>query len=134
MLYATLDGRARCRACGRFARLDMLSRWMISIVLAVLLPAILLYGGFFYSGHLYLVSMLVILGAWRFLSWLGLPFLTLEAARGGASLDRRSDALTLAVLAVVALVLDGHMSSRFEVEGTPENRTEVAPALKRNAQ
>ena len=134
MLYATLDGRVRCAVCGRFARLDMLSRWMISLVLAVLLPAILLYGGFFYSGHLFIVSMLVILGAWRFLSWIGLPFLTLEPATRVTSLPRRGDALILGVLVVVALLLDAHMSSRFEPEESAGNRTEVAPALQRNAQ
>ena len=135
MLHATLDGRAQCRVCGRFARLDLLSRWMISIVLAVLLPMVLLYGGFFYSGHLFIVSMIVILGAWRLLSWLGLPFLSLEAAGNHAAASRKSDVWTLAVLFIPALVLDGYMASRIDADSAkPQNTSEVASSFKRDAQ
>src|SRR5690349_21461895 len=60
ILLATLDGRVQCPVCGRMARLDLMSRWMILCVLALSLPALLLYGGVFYSGHLFVVSMFII--------------------------------------------------------------------------
>ncbi len=47
ILYAPLDGTARCRVCGRIARLDLFSRWMISCAIAVILPALLLLLGAF---------------------------------------------------------------------------------------
>jgi len=61
ILYAPLDGTARCRVCGRFARLDLFSRWMISCAIAVILPALLLYWELFYSRHLFVISILFML-------------------------------------------------------------------------
>src|SRR4051812_2927814 len=78
ILYAPLDGSARCRACGGFARFDMFSRWVLSVLIAIALPALLLASGMFYSGHLLLGSMLIIFGAWRAFAWAGLPLLSLE--------------------------------------------------------
>jgi hypothetical protein len=116
MLYATLDGVARCRACGRFARLDLVSRWMISCVLAVLVPNVLLYGGIFYSGHLFVVSMVMIYGAWGLLSFIGFPVLSLEPAAAESSIDRPKSILTMAVLLVAAIVIDSYIASKFETE------------------
>src|SRR3712207_8242613 len=88
LLYAPLDGTARCRVCGRFARLDLFSRWMISCAVAVLLPAVLLYWELFYSGHLFAVSLLVILVAWRVLTALLFPVLALEEVAARSGVDR----------------------------------------------
>ncbi len=117
MMCATLDGGARCRICGRIARLDLISRLMISCVLAIVLLPVFMYGGIFYSGHLFLISVVFVLGGWRILSSAGLPFLALEAVAGRASIDRRQSILILVLLLVVAIALDGFMSSRFEGDG-----------------
>jgi hypothetical protein len=94
---------------------------MISIVLAILLPHVLLYGGVFYSGHLFVISISIVLGAWRILSFFGLPFLTLEVAAGHSSIDRRQSLLILAALLAAAIMLDRYMSSRFESDNALEN-------------
>lgn len=127
MLYAALDGTAPCRACGRAARLDLLSRWMISCVLALILPTVLLYGGVFYSGHLFLVSIFVILGGWRILSLVGFPLLTLEAA-GDSAIDRRQSIVMLVVMLVIMIIMDGYMSSRFDSDNAPENGSSPSAA------
>ena len=114
IFYATLDCAARCRICGRPARLDVTSRWLVSCVIALLLPAILLMAGIFYSGHLLFISIVIVLGAWRLLCLLGLPLLALEPVPGNVSLDRMQSILTLAALLAAALVLDVYMASRFE--------------------
>ena len=114
MLHAVIDGAARCRACGRDARLDTLTRWMMSCVLAILLPMVLFFFGVFYSGHLFVVSMSIIFSAWAVLSVVGFPFLTLEAARTGTAVDRSKSVWLLAALFVAALVIDGFIRARFE--------------------
>lgn len=121
MLYATLDGTAQCRACGRIARLDLMSRWVLSCMIAIVLPTILLYGGVFYSGHLFVISMFIILGTWRLLSLLGFPYLKLEEAAGSSALDRRQSILMLAVLLAGAITIDAFMSSRFDSDNAPES-------------
>ena len=113
MLYASLDGTAPCPVCGQVARLDLLSRWLISCVIALVLPIILLHGQVFYSGHLFFVSIVVVLGGWRILSFVGLPIFALETADGTA-IDRRHSLWILAVLIAAAMIFDGFMSSRFE--------------------
>lgn len=113
MLHALIDGAARCRSCGRGARLDTLTRWLMSCVLAIILPMLLLFGGVFYSGHLFVISMFIILGAWAVLSVVGFPFLTLEAAAGMA-VDRSKSIWILAALFVAAIVIDGIIRARFE--------------------
>ena len=114
MLHAVIDGAARCRACGRSARLDTLTRWLMSCVLAIVLPMLLLFGGVFYSGHLFLISMFIIFSAWAILSLVGFPFLTLEAAAAGAAVERSKSLLILAALLVAAIVIDGYIRTRFE--------------------
>ena len=115
MLYASIDGTARCRACGRVARLDLLSRWMISCVIALVLPALLLYGNIFYSGHLFVVSLVTIVVGWRVLSLLAFPLLTLEVAPGNFTLQRRQSIFLAIVMLLVAAIIDGFMASRFEL-------------------
>jgi hypothetical protein len=128
MLYAALDGTARCRVCGRAARLDMLSRWLLSCVLAVLLPAALLYANVFYSGHLYVFSIVVVLGAWRALSILGLPYLTLEAVPERTDVDRKASAFALGAMLLAAVLLDGFIASRIDAEMARESAREVSAA------
>ena len=114
ILYATMDGTAQCRACGQIARLGMGSRWLLSCVIAILLPPALLYGGLFYSGHLFVACLVLVLGAWRILSFITFPFLALEAVAGGRRIDRKQSIPVLALLLVAAIILDIFMSSRFE--------------------
>jgi hypothetical protein len=116
ILYAPLDGTARCRACGRFARFDMFSRWVLSCLIAVSLPALMLVWGIFYSGHLLLFCVLAIFGVSRVLAWAGLPLLALEPVASQLPLDRRQSIIILAALVVGALALDGFIASRFESE------------------
>jgi hypothetical protein len=119
MLRATLDGAAQCRVCGRSARLDLLSRWMISCVLAVLLPNVLLYGGVFYSGHVLVFSMFIVYAGWAALSFVGFPFLTLEAV-AAPSRDRSHSLLLMGVLLVAAIIMDGFIASRIEADNAHE--------------
>jgi hypothetical protein len=114
VLYATVGGAARCSACGCVARLDFWIRWIFSCVLALVLFYTLLFGGLFYSGHLFLISIFLTLGTWAMLSWIGFPFLALEAAPLATALDRRQSALLLAAVLVSALIIDGYMRTRFE--------------------
>jgi hypothetical protein len=120
ILYAPLDGTARCRVCGRLARLDLFSRWIISCVIAVILPGLLLYWELFYSGHLFLVSMFVILTAWRVLTVLAFPLLALEEVATRSGVNKKQSFVILAILFSAAMVIDGFMSSRFETEQAGE--------------
>jgi len=113
MLHAVIDGAARCRACGHSARLDTLTRWVMSCVLALLLPTVLLFFGVFYSGHLFVISMFIIFSAWAVLSVVGFPFLTLEVA-ARTVVDRSKSMWILAALFVAAFVIDGFIRARFE--------------------
>jgi CXXC-20-CXXC protein len=117
---ASLDGTIRCPACGRSARLDTLSRWIISCIIALLIPALFLYGGVFYGGHFFIFCILVTMGAWRALTFITFPFLTLESA-APASFDRKHGILTLVALALTAIVLDGYMAARINAEDAKEN-------------
>ena len=120
MICASLDGTIRCRACGRSARLDTLSRWVISCIIALLTPAFFLYGGVFYGGHFFIFCILVTVGAWRALTFITFPFLTLEPT-APAVFDRKHGILTLVALALTAIVLDGYMASRINAEDAKEN-------------
>lgn len=127
MLYSPLDGTLLCRACGRVARLDIFSRWAISCMIAIILSSVLLWGGFFYSGHLFVVSMFIILGVWRTLSYLGMPAFALEAVDDRFTLDRRHSLIALAVLLIAAVMFDGFMASLFEPDsGLEDTRTTSA--------
>ena len=114
MLHAAIDGAMRCRDCGRLARLDLFSRWVVSIMIAITLPGVLLYGDVFYSGHLFVISMIIIFTAWRGMSWLGLPFFGLEAAEGQSPLRPSQSIFIVSLLLVAALVIDVFMASRFD--------------------
>src|SRR5438105_11434275 len=113
MLYASLDGASKCRACGKLARLDLLSRWMLACMLAIILPMVLLYGNVFYSGHLFVVSLVVILCAWRLLSVIGMPILNLELVPRAMCLDQRQSIMTLALIVIAAAIMHGFMAYRI---------------------
>ena len=87
---------------------------MISCVIAILLPAALLYGNVFYSGHIILISTFLVLGAWRILSFIAFPFLSLEVVARGRSLDRAESILILVLLLTATIVLDGFIASRID--------------------
>jgi len=120
LLYANLDGTARCRACGRTARVDPFGRWIISCLLVMVLATLLLYCGLFYSGHLFLISIVFVLGGWRALSWSFAHILTLEPVPEGSPFDRKNGVVVFVVLLVAAIAIDGVMSSRFEPEDAQE--------------
>ena len=124
MLYASLDGGVKCRACGKIARLDLLSRWMLAIMLAIILPMVLLYGNVFYSGHLFIVSLAVILIAWRLLSVIGMPILGLEEAPRGLCMNHRQSVFTLTLIVTAALAMDGFMAYRIDAD---EARAKAQP-------
>ena len=116
LLSASVDGTARCRFCGRVARLDVFSRWVISCVLAVVVSTALLYGGVFYSGHLFLISLVMIMAAWAGLCAIAFPVLALEPTADAAPITHRQSLTIVAVLLAGAMVIDGFMSARFEPE------------------
>jgi hypothetical protein len=116
-LYATLDGLAQCRFCGEAARLDLFSRWILACVVSLVLSAVLLYGGLFYSGHLFVISISIIFSAWAVLCWVGFPLLSLEAVPRASPLDRSKAVLILVALLVAATLIDSFMASRFEPGG-----------------
>ena len=134
MLYANLDGTARCRACGRTARVDLFGRWIISCVLVMVLATLLLYCGLFYSGHLFLVSIVFVLGGWRVLSCVFAPILTLEPVPEGSPFDRRNGVVVFFVLLVAAVTIDVVMSSRFEEEEVQQAREDRQPPRSANSE
>ncbi|MGZ5120232.1 MAG: hypothetical protein ACXWIH_29325 [Burkholderiales bacterium] len=130
MLYATLDGMAQCHCCGRLARLDLLSRWVISCVLAILVPNVLLYGGLFYSGHLFVISIVIIYGAWALLSFFGFPFLTLEVVTTESSIDRPKSILLLAALLMAAIVIDSFIAAKIDSDNARDSGRAASAALR----
>ena len=120
-LGAGLDGTAKCRACGQVARLDAMSRFFVTGVLVLLLWMILLYGNILFSGYLFIFSTIVIFGGWRLLTAAALPLITLEKAPRGTCLDRRQSVFILAIMIVVALVIDGLMSYRSDADKAHAN-------------
>jgi hypothetical protein len=116
MLAANLDGRAKCPACGQLARLDSMSRCLLACMLALLLWMLLLHGNIFDSGYLFLFSTIVIVSGWRLLCAAALPLLTLEKAPSGASFNRRQSIVTLAILIMTSVVMDGLMSYRSDAD------------------
>ena len=108
----------------------MFSRWLLSCLIALALPAFLLTWGIFYSGHLLLVSMIVIFGASRVLAWAGLPLFALEAVPPHVPLDRRQSAIILASLIITAIVLDGFIASKFESEDAASSPRPASAAYK----
>ena len=122
-VYAALDGSTTCGGCGKLSRLDAFGRWTISCVIALVLPSVLLYGGVFYSGHLFVVSIFFVFGAWRALSVIAFPFLALEALPDRTPLGRKPSIALAALLLVGAVTIDGFMASRFE---QPEGHVDAA--------
>jgi len=121
IMFATPEGVVRCPACGRMARLDLLGRWLISCAIAMILSTILLYGGFFYSGHLFLISIVVIFGSWAALSWVAFPCLMLEPAEDQIILERKHSTLIAALILVLAIGFDSFLASLFEPESGQEH-------------
>ena len=129
LLSTALDGTAQCRSCGQVVRLDVFSRWLLSCVIALILPGVLLYGDLFYSGHLFIISLVFIFAAWAALTWVCCPILTLEPATTGRPIDRTTGVLILVVLLAAAGIIDNFMASRFDVPDKLESTraTSVAP-------
>ena len=126
MLYSGLDGRVACPACDELACLDQTSRCLVTGVLALFLWMLLLHGDFFYSDCLFIVSTIVIVIGWRLLCAAGLPLLTLEKAPGHGSFDRRQNLVTLAILIVTAVAIDGLMAYRSDADKRHATATSVS--------
>ena len=94
---------------------------MLSCLLAILLPAVFLYAGVFYSGHFFVILIVMVLGAWRIFCFLGFPLLTLEPVTRGSPIDRRESVLILVVLVATSVLLDSYMSSRFDGDDELQN-------------
>ena len=54
-----------------------------------------------------------IFGGWVVLSYIGFPFLTLEAFDGGAPIDRKAGVVVMLILVAAAMMFDAFMWSRF---------------------
>jgi hypothetical protein len=126
LVSSALDGTAECRACGQPVRLDVFSRWLLSCVIALILPGLLLYGDLFYSGHLFVISLIFVFVAWAALSWLCSPILALEPASTGRPIDRTTGMLILVVLLAAAGIIDNFMAARFEAEAVESTRASNA--------
>jgi hypothetical protein len=132
MLRATLHGSTRCRWCSRALRLDLPSRWILSCMVAILVPNALLYGNVFYSGHLFLVSIFLIYAGMGILAFLGSPLLALEVAPTSSPLDRRQTAVLAGVVLVAAMVIDGFIASKIDSDNAMENERSPS-AVQRNS-
>lgn len=121
MVSTTMGGTAQCRVCRQTARLDLLSRWVMSCAIALILSSVLIYGGVFYSGHLFLISIFVIFGAWALLCWVAFPFLMLEPTGHGAPLSLRQSLFIVGVILVAAGAFDNFLASRFESDEPQEH-------------
>jgi hypothetical protein len=126
LVSTALDGTAQCRSCSQAVRLDMFSRWLLSCVIALILPGVLLYGDLFYSGHLFVVSLVFVFVAWAALSWVCCPLLTLERAPTGRPIDRKTGMLILVVLLAAAGIIDNFMAARFDAEALETTRASNA--------
>jgi hypothetical protein len=85
-------------------------------MLAMLLWMLLLHGNIFDSGYLFLFSTIVIVGGWRLLCATALPLLTLEKVAGSACFNHRQSIVTLAILILTSIVMDGLMSYRSDAD------------------
>jgi hypothetical protein len=119
-----LEGTGQCRKCGQSVRLDLFSRWVMSCAIALTLPAVLLYGDLFYSGHLFVASFIFIFVAWAALAWLCCPALALErTTTSGPPIDRATGMLIVVVLLAAAGIIDNFMAARFETEPVEQTRS-----------
>ena len=109
LVSTALDGTAQCRACGQPVRLDVFSRWLLSCVIALILPGVLLYGDLFYSGHLFVISLVFVFAAWTALSWVLCPLFTLERATTGRPIDRTTGILILENSSAISLAANSRM-------------------------
>lgn len=116
ILCMSLDGKAKCLACGALARLDQMSRCLLTGVLALLLWLLLLHGDIFYSGYLFVFSMSVIVIGWRLLCAVAFPLLSMEIVPAQTRFDRRQNMVMLATLIVTAIVIDGLLSYRSDAD------------------
>ena len=114
LVYTALEGSGPCRLCGRSARLDMFSRWLLACAIALSLSSLLLYCNLFYSGHLFVISCVFIFAAWGALAWLCSPIITLERAPTEPRIDRTTGMLVLVVMIAAAGIFDIFMAARFE--------------------
>ena len=90
-----------------------------------MLPAVLLYGDIFYSGHLFLFSVFFVLGAWRLLCVIAFPLLTLETIPERTPINRRQAMFLAGAMLIAMLAIDGFMASKFEKgEGYADAATE----------
>ena len=127
LVSTALDGTTQCPSCGQVVRLDMFSRWLLSCAIALILPGVLLYGDLFYSGHLFVVSLVFVFAAWTLLSWLCSPLLTLERAPTvSRPIDRKTGMLILVVLLAAAGIIDNFMAARFDAEARENVRSTSA--------
>ena len=74
------------------------------------------------AGHLFVVSLLVILVAWRILTFLTFPLLVLEEVSARSGVNKKQSFVILAILLSAAMMIDGLMSSRFETDEAAEVR------------
>jgi hypothetical protein len=126
LVSTALDGTAQCGSCGQAVRLDVFSRWLLSCVIALILPGVLLYGDLFYSGHLFVISLVFVFAAWTALSWVLCPLFTLERTTTGRPIDRTTGILILVVLLAAASIIDNFMAARFEAEAIENTRASNA--------
>ena len=112
LLGSNINGWVKCPACDHVARLDQTSRFLVTAVLPLALFLTLLYGNIFFSGYLFAYSTIFIFAGWRLLSAAALPLLALETAPGGFYLNRRQSIVTLVIMIVSAVALDGLLSYR----------------------
>lgn len=122
ILHATLRGTIRCRWCRHTLRLDLFSRWVLSCLLAILLPNALLYGNIFFSGHLFVVSIFLIYAGLALFSYVGFALLSLEIASEGAALNRKQSALLAGIILAAAIVIDAFIGLKIDADSALENQ------------
>lgn len=126
ILGSNINGWVKCPACDHVARLDQMSRFLVTATLALSLFMMLLYGNIFFSGYLFVYSTIFIFAGWRLLSAAVLPLLALETAPGGFYLNRRQSIVTLVIMIVSAVALDGLLSYRSDAD-----KADAAAAVQR---
>ena len=116
-----------CPVCGEYARLDNLSRCLVTCLLAFMLWLLMVQLQLFYRGYLFVFSMLVILGGWRLLAAATLPLLSLEKAQSRSAFDRRRSVVTVMIMMLVAIAIDGLLSYRSDADKSYAARLAAEP-------